>query len=366
MLYGIKKYLNIMKNNFIFIGFLFLSFPSVDAQISDSIYLWQGFQHYWSYNHRINRIGNFMEYPNREITYTSASGLGADSTKYLSGYELITESNLSSYQGKTSFEIKGKEGVKISLSKEIKIDLNENDQGKTFHAFLNGFDLLSKGKADKFEEFQVEISSINTALSSDFMSIKIDVILQADCSTLECQFFNQKVDYILDIYYLVLAGNKKEIQHTNYASLKNYNWDKSKEIKKENILSVIQGKTGFSNAVIGIKKIGIVFDEEHWLMEWSNYIQNKSYDKISGKMNFSLDLFYKEWAEKMKKESAYPKHSRFSKRGKGSVDLMLNLSLLQFKQGKTNTIVSKGNMFWQGRNHSANSDAAIDRKSIAD
>jgi len=245
-----KTYLNCL----FFLALILLSFPSIDAQTNDSIYVWQGFQHSWSYNHRINRIGNFMEYPNQEITYTAASGLGADSTTYTSGYQLITGSNLSSYQGKTSFKVIGKEGDKISLSKEIKIDLDENDQGKTFHAFLNGFDLLSNQKADKFEEFQVEISQINAALSSNFMTLKIDVILQANCSTLECQCFNQKVDYHLDIYYLVLAGKRKEIHHTNHASLKTYDWNKSTEIQKENMASHIQGKTGFDNAVIGIKK----------------------------------------------------------------------------------------------------------------
>ena len=93
-----------MNKIILILFFLSLHFL-VLSQENDSIYLWQGFKHEWTYNHRINRIGNFLSEDKKEIIYTSASGLGADSTYYTSKYNLITDSGINPYYGKTRFEI---------------------------------------------------------------------------------------------------------------------------------------------------------------------------------------------------------------------------------------------------------------------
>jgi hypothetical protein len=349
----------------IFITLFFLCFQIiVTAQTADSIYIWQGFKHSWTYNHRINRIGNFLDEKNKEIVYTAASGLGADSTYYESKYTLITDSDIHAYRGNTSIQLLGKESEAIIISKEIKVAIAEEDQGKKFYPLLNGFDMLSIKKADKLEVFDVKISAVEQGVISDFITIRIDVILQADCSTLECSYFKQKVDYNLDVHYVILFGKRESFSATNYKVSHAYKWDKEEEIYLYKDRHEVGISQNFQQTAIGIQQFSISFDTEHWIMKWNNYITDVEYDIDNNMLGFNIELSYKEWAANMKKESAFPRHSRFSKRGEGSVELKTGLLLISFENGKKASIVKKGAMFWRGKNQSADSEDAVDRQKI--
>lgn len=348
-----------------FITLFFLCFQIiVIAQQTDSIYIWQGFKHSWTYNHRINRIGNFLDEQNKEIVYTAASGLGADSTYYQSKYSLVTDSDIHAYSGKTALRLTGKEGKAITMSQEIKVAVSEEDQGKKFYPLLNGFDMLSIKKADKPEKIDISISAVEQGVVSDFITIRIDVILQADCSTLECSFFKQEVDYNLDVHYMVLFGKRDSFSTKTYQASNAYEWDKEEEIFLTKEKHEIALEQHFQNATIGIQQFSITFDTEHWIMKWNNYIGDMKYDKAKHTLGFDLELSYKEWRKNMKRKSAFPRHSRFSKRGKGSVELKTGLLVISFENGKEESIVKKGRMFWRGKNQSADSEDAMDRQAF--
>src|SRR5437868_4718032 len=61
--------------------------------------IWQGFHHQWTYNHRINCIGDYVELyidtsNSPRSTHLSASGSGPDITTYDSYYTLVESDDI--------------------------------------------------------------------------------------------------------------------------------------------------------------------------------------------------------------------------------------------------------------------------------
>jgi hypothetical protein len=67
-------------------------------------------------------------------------------------------------------------------------------------------------------------------------------------------------------------------------------------------------------------------------------------------MDFYLDLYFKEWIFDMKRGSAYPPHSKFSKRKSGWAQQSAQLRFLQCKAAQIEHGQQKGTMFWRARN----------------
>ncbi len=337
------------------------------AQEPKPIYLWNGFQHEWTYNHRINRIGNYYDDATNEIVYTSASGLGADSTYFTSRFQKITSQHLSVYYGKVRLELEGKEGETISQSNIIEnINIQPEDKGKKVWACLNGFDLLSLRQADKLELFSMELQIPEQESTSDSLLVPLEfsAAFRANCSTLECAWFKNKVHYQLDIYYVLLLSDTDDclVPETNPSTTIHFEWDKETEMAEENPpINIMKAEKAFPKSVLGLQAVFIELDSEHWIKEWHWGIKEQKYSSINSKMYCVSDLYFKEWSARMKKQSAYPKHSRFSKRGGGDGQLKIKVGMFQFKEGKIESMTYKGGMFWKGRNQSATTEAAVSR-----
>lgn len=70
-----------MNRKKIFLFSFFLSLGALlNAQTENTAVVWRGFEHSWSYNHRINRIGNYVKMVSNDPYgyHASASGLGSD------------------------------------------------------------------------------------------------------------------------------------------------------------------------------------------------------------------------------------------------------------------------------------------------
>lgn len=58
--------------------------------------IWRGMEHKWTYNHRINRMGNYVSFDGKKgySLHSSATGLGSDSSFSKTYYTYVESPNL--------------------------------------------------------------------------------------------------------------------------------------------------------------------------------------------------------------------------------------------------------------------------------
>ncbi|HKJ69905.1 MAG TPA: hypothetical protein VKA68_18260 [bacterium] len=67
------------------------------GEITGAVAIWQGFEHHWTYNHRLNRFGDYVYTVSRTdnlneafVTHTGATGLGRDTGTSVTNYSLLS------------------------------------------------------------------------------------------------------------------------------------------------------------------------------------------------------------------------------------------------------------------------------------
>jgi|GEM_PF-7014086 len=110
----------------LFLFFFFLSYGSLYAQVTglddgwpyeNSALIWQGFTQEWSYNHRLNRLGDYIASQSIQqdtlmarIHHNASTGTGTDAGPYGSFYSYIAVNDVHFTTGDTTFLISGTEG----------------------------------------------------------------------------------------------------------------------------------------------------------------------------------------------------------------------------------------------------------------
>lgn len=351
---------------------LLYPYTGIFAQLANDSHtglIWRGFEHNWTYNHRINRMGNYVVFNNGmpQSVYASASGLGADSTRFVSHYSLVHSPYLLFQEGAIQIELRGKEKQLITKVIPISIPAIQGmESAEDYVTLLNGFDLQSLDRADKIELLRIEIEDAEYAPAVNELHFNIKIALVANCQSLECSRFNQKTNYDLKLHYLVIAG-KNEHLHSNTRTLtKTYRWDRRAEPNHIPDRYNIAGSRGsdFQQATIGIKSLALALNNAHWTIEYHSSITPLAYDNKTGRVDFLADLFFKEWVDGMKKYSVMPKHSKFSSKRKGWCMQDMGIVLLQFKDATIVHQKHEGSLYWQGKNAQPTSSEALHCKDL--
>lgn len=231
-----------------------------DEEFKDTGVLWRGFRHVWSYNHRVNRLGSWVEIKDcdgescqYEVGHSAASGSGPDKVSFREAYTELSAQNVGFHTGSVSFDVRGKEkkpGPKSQLiegSEEVIIsytDLQNSDPSEANYAVvLNGFDLKrTDNNAEKFIRYDLEISKVNNNppdpgynLDKGHVSFQIRYKLLFNCESAECKGggqIAQDVDYDLKVHYALVEGSKRALNVTHGSELKNtIQWDHCKNNK---------------------------------------------------------------------------------------------------------------------------------------
>jgi len=337
---------------------------------SNKALIWRGFSHSWTYNHRINRLGDFvtMNGGNPKVCHSSASGLGADSCFFTSHYSLIESPTANFQEGEISIKLYGKEKQLISKTIEVSVPANENMRKQDHYiTLLNGFDIQAVGNADKLQllRFSVEDAYYASAVNELRFLVKVGIVV--NCQSLECSRFNQKTTYDLKIHYLVVAGAHENLMSTSSTITENYPWDRKIEScpapKQHSIIG--DNEYILPDATFGIKSMSITLDNAHWLLQYNSNITPLDYDAEKGRANFSADMFFMEWQQGMKQMSAVPKHSKFSMKRKGWCVLDMGIVFMQFKQANITHQKFSGAFFWGGKNAPPSVPAATMNKEVS-
>lgn len=357
-----------MRIQTVFFAFFLLFFAfTVDAQdaitTSHEAVIWRGFSHNWTYNHRINRLGDYVQYNNGKplSCHTAASGMGADSAFFTSHYSSITSQNTYFKEGVVNIKIYGKE--KQLLTKNVEIALPASEELKNqdqYITLLNGFDLQAIGHADKVQLLRIAIEDAYYASAVNEVRFNVKVSIVVNCQSFECSRFNQQTTYDLNIYYLMLTGERNYLSATPKTVTENYPWDNKNEYQPIDKKQEMTGNREyvFPKATFGIKSLALTLDDAHWMVQTNYNVTPIDYKAEDGRASFKTNVFFKEWQQGMKKMSAMPQHSKFSSKKKGWAVLDMGLVLLQFREAEIIHGKHKGSSFWEGHNTSANSTKA--------
>ncbi len=337
-----------------------------DTVFQNKAFVWNGFKHSWTYNHRINRLGDFIKSESNaenqtaktEHVHASASGLGADSSFFQSAYCKLENENMLFNSGKEVFNLNGKEGSLLKEKRQVVLPIEPqylaSFENKDLTVLLNGFDLFAIKKADKIQLFKINIDDPVYSEIDGEITFTIEIALVVDCQSLECNQFKHKTDYIFEVHYLLIVADEKDMHLTKSSFSEIYDWDKKEELTLENKNRSIKGLgNDFTEACLGIRSISMILDQEHWLLEWNNYVSEIDYNPESGNCNFAINLLFKEWAENMKSKSEELKQSKFALKKMGWANLETELLLLQFNNTKVEAGEINGGMYWKGGNEAA-------------
>lgn len=307
--------------------------------------IWRGFFHEWNYNHRTNRLGDYIVQDNSacnhsaNIIHTGASGSGKDNLEFTSFYTQVKTSSAHFHMNMAEFQLKGDEGEIVS--KTITISKKEAEELKGFsnyYVLLNGFDLYSdstKG-SDKMFKLAINPKNLKVDSSNGNYTLDIDISFGADCNTMECNVRkkNQFFSYHCTVAFVIIGGNEgiaiAEDSLTNF-----YSWNKVVEIFKDDKgfkSSVVTAKNSkqriYPSAIMGIKSFDILVssgarikDEATHMLAMDLAVHPEGYEPKNNSYYYHSSLFFKPWTHKMR---------MLANRSNGSANFKMNVCMIQF------------------------------------
>ena len=355
----------ILLNSLTFIGQGITTDPSLKSY--NKAMIWRGFNHLWSYNHRVNRLGSNVFLDKNDIpkgTHFSASGLGSDSTFYSIYYSYVESPNLRFYQGSVKILVTGKETQLLNESKEFSVLVPDwfRNLGN-YKSLINGFDIKSKEKADQPILFEMHLDDPYYSNQSNEIKFRANVNWVANCRSAECSVFSNSTTYELTIYYLIIGYEDQEALPFEFYNKKSYAWTTDVETPYDPIKKVFQGYPNkFDKALIGIKSLGFILNEEQWLQEMNYQVSIENYKKTEGIAIANIGMQFLGWKEGMKAHAVSKAKAMFAHKKPGWVSMSLNTTMIQFDKGRVVDGKTSGQMFWPGWNASASGNMAVDEK----
>ncbi len=310
-------------------------------QVSNTSVFWQGFYHNWNINHRVNRLGDWIQDINSSngkikslFSHSAASGSASDILDYITFFTFIKTDKARFFSSIVSTEIRGREAT--TTSKNININGKWPASLNNYHKgiiVLNGFDLYCRnsdqgnlkgsGNADKLAQLYIEVDKLR--LIGNEFEFDLSVKLGADCDSPECLNLtpgdNEWFDYQLTVAYQIIAYNES-IHVLDYNLNQYYKWSKpfktrpnldpneifrkDQSIENKNI----QGKLGYNIGIPLINKIDINLPkgnggflrkrlETPHLLDLDIAITDYTYNQSTGACLVNADLFFKNWKPNM-------------------------------------------------------------------
>jgi len=158
--------------------------------------IWQGFNHVWGYNHRINRIGGYVAHKalagnscEADVVHAAASGTGPDTATCTDFYTRVQADGVWFQTGSVEIRLETEEEEPALINELVTVNLNPDLAGKdNYEVFLNGFDLSAEGDADKLNSFSLSVAKFGLDQDRTMLSLLIAGLLIVDCDTPECDW----------------------------------------------------------------------------------------------------------------------------------------------------------------------------------
>jgi hypothetical protein len=342
--------------------FIFSFLVPVKAQ-EKAFAVWQGFEHKWMYNHRLNRLGDYIAQPPYQkkphpftATHTGATGLGKDTAIFRSYFAEVKTRDIDFFPGVEKLKMQGKQGDLYQITKKLFIIDAELAKKTKLAVVFNGFDLVSESGADKLQLLKINFSDPVRRNRSDTIELTLDVAIVVDCRSFECNRFNKQFQYDLSVRYVLLGALQDQMHITATDYNESVIWTKLKTSAEMAIPKTIQGNYGYKNGFLAFKNIFIVLNHDHWILSYANAISRSDYQASSGTLKFKHLAYIRQWEAGMKQVSS---QSLFSEKRAGWGMLQGSLQLVQFRSGNISYFERLGYIGWGGNNMKADHESSI-------
>ena len=349
-------------------------------------FVWNGFRHEWSYNHRLSRLGGWIDGTRcREIPveqrrrfqcdgnlyHAGASGAGPDTLEFASYYTAVQTESVGFLPLRVRLHFTGEEQAELVDDLAVSFEPPAPLDGRQkYLAVLNGYDirLVGGARAKKVKRLQFAIlDQPERDPKTGRVAFRVGGTLDMNCDSVECKQQGDRVEYALDVYLLLVAGDDEVHAETKDFSI-DYAWDRRQELTEETIplnggLQYIDGADeAFGEAFLGFT--GIDFNlghdgdyRDHWFVGWTQVIRDVRYDPQAGLARFDLALLFKEWNRRTRRRIASITRA-------GEASLQASVALVQIKQARVRREYEVGTLKWPGKNQSPNTKAARWRQPI--
>lgn len=320
---------------------------------SDTVAVWQGFEHNWTYNHRLNRMGNYCIRSENgfQVVHSAATGTGPDVGTFTARFAKVHADGLWHSSDTVVLLLPGRQKKHIETSKWVEISIPGNLSLHRFDVVLNGFEALSRKKAEKPNMLHLGIDSV--ARKGDVLRFRVKAEAIFNCQSLECPWLSNKVDYEFTISYLVLAHPEMETWTDRETA--QIHWSRQKRGRIPEAVSLRHSGFGHEGSFTAFRSITINLNRAHYFisMGWSLLPDQR------------VRFLFAQWAPGMKRGSAYPGFSRFSVYRRGYATFGTRLLHLSFGENAmpnveyraVNSVTGK----WRGRNTPSLTDDAVQR-----
>jgi hypothetical protein len=317
----------------------------------EGAFLWNGSKHHWDYNHRVNRMGDWIRPGNcagvdawsgshwitpartctTNVGHTGASGTGPDDLDFESFFSFVSTPSasfrhqstgdifLSDGETAAGLRIQNVEGTKDQVVHRMEIETNTPYNT----AVLRGYDMVSAktsdvlldpvtadfgdGYADLLINFSLGIQNEDYDHTTGVFSYDVVVKGKFDCSTPECKGLNW---WAYDVEVMTTVISTDSLASANWVTpthIENaYTWNKKDELHRSQGLDshTITG-TGeqFEDATVAFKSIKVNLDndrgedEAFHMLELDTVLENIDYNPTTGKIDYDSRLLFKGWNE---------------------------------------------------------------------
>jgi hypothetical protein len=183
-----------------------------------TFFIWQGYHHRWEYNHRLNRFGSYVSYPEDQsngpeavVGHTAASGTGADVAHFSEFVTGVQAEGVAVQPGQGETLVECLRGATTPFRMKIELDLEPELAGKdNFTVIINGFDLYADAHSAKIVSFDLEITDPTLYAKGAKLRFNILGSLCFDCRSPECQLW----PFRLEVEDLNRQGTRPEKAET--------------------------------------------------------------------------------------------------------------------------------------------------------
>jgi hypothetical protein len=319
----------------------------------DAVVAWQGFTHQWTYNHRINRSGDWWTPPEcsdegcvATQTHASASGSGIDRATFSGFGSMLRAPGVTGWYGSASLWFDGKEGEE--LTDRVCVPIPE--EAEAGPALLLGYDLDAVESADSLWAFAVSVEREGAEVCSDAR-------IRMDCKTPECGS-ERLTTYTLTVPFVVVAG---PVETVEAQAIQEHNW-KAGDIRDEPRAS--DHPVGLSipvnadrPALVGISGFSVELDAA--LHTLGLDLAVRPGELQDAELPVDLDLFYLQWGPV---EIAPMTVAQFAHEGRARITA--DLVVVQPETGCIEPAHTTGTTFWPGKQADASVPLAEHRSDL--
>jgi hypothetical protein len=301
--------------------------PLLDPS-TDTALVWQGFQHGWTYNHRVNRLGDYLRGQTcgaggactATVGHTASSGVGPDTASYTSYRATVSAPGVRFLDGETSLVLRGEEGVTTTVTRQITVAAPPSMRGRGATVLLNGFDLVAidavdePADADQIEDFDLHVGDAAFDPTTNSLRFPVSFSFRGACRTLECEWLDTRLDYRLAVRYLLVSGPPSAMDTLARTQLQRgpYSWVEdcltvcpNPEITPASVNATgtttfhVAAQPQFTRLLLGIQSVRLSTDIEHYLLNWNSHLGQVGFQPATGTVTAFNEQFFKQWRRHM-------------------------------------------------------------------